>query len=77
MNQKFAITLDALGLEIVNFDTEFAYQTGFLRPLARSIGLSLGDRACLALAASLGVPALTCDRAWTTLNLAVTVNLIR
>ena len=54
--------LDALGLKIVEFNAELAYQTGFLRPLTRSIGLSLGDRACLALAVSLGVPALTCDR---------------
>ncbi|MGG6266253.1 type II toxin-antitoxin system VapC family toxin [Leptolyngbya sp. AN03gr2] len=55
--------LDALGLTIVEFDTDLAYRAGFLRPLTRSIGLSFGDRACLALAASLGVPALTCDRA--------------
>lgn len=69
--------LDALGLTIVEFNTELAYRAGFLRPLTRSIGLSLGDRACLALAASLGVPALTCDRAWTALNLEIAVELIR
>jgi ribonuclease VapC len=69
--------LDALGLKILEFNAELAYQTGFLRPLTRSIGLSLGDRACLALAVSLGVPALTCDRVWTTLSLGVTIELIR
>ena len=69
--------LDALGLKIVEFNAELAYQTGFLRPLTRSIGLSLGDRACLALAVSLGVPALTCDRVWTTLSLGMTIELIR
>lgn len=69
--------LDLLGLEIVEFDTELAYRTGFLRPLTRSMGLSLGDRACLALANALKVPALTCDRAWTNLNLEVIVELIR
>jgi len=69
--------LDALGLKIVEFNAELAYQTGFLRSLTRSIGLSLGDRACLALAVSLGVPALTCDRVWTTLSLEVTIELIR
>ncbi len=37
--------LDALGLVIFEFDTELAYQTGFLRPLTRTVGLSLGDRA--------------------------------
>jgi ribonuclease VapC len=69
--------LDALGLEIVEFNVELAYQAGFLRPLTRSIGLSFVDRACLALAASLGVPALTCDRVWTTLSLGVSIELIR
>jgi ribonuclease VapC len=69
--------LDALGLQIVELDTELAYQTGFLRPLTKSIGLSLGDRACLALAVSLGVPALTCDRIWATLNLDIAVELMR
>jgi PIN domain nuclease of toxin-antitoxin system len=35
-----------------------------LRPLTRSAGLSLGDRACLALANTLGSPAVTSDRSW-------------
>lgn len=35
-----------------------------LRPLPDDRGLSLGDRACLVLAARLGVPALTTDRVW-------------
>lgn len=74
---EIRLYLDALGLEIVEFDTELAYRTGFLRPLTRSLGLSLGDRACLALAASLGISALTCDRVWTTLSLGITVELIR
>ncbi len=69
--------LDALGLVIVEFDANLAYKTGFLRPLTRSAGLSLGDRACLALAMSLGVPALTCDQAWSRLNLGSQVELIR
>ena len=41
-----------------------ALSAGFLRPLTRAAGLSLGDRACLALAASLGLPAITADRSW-------------
>ena len=46
------------------FDDELAYQAGLLAPLTRAAGLSLGDRACLALASRLGVPAVTTDRAW-------------
>lgn len=43
----------------------------------RSAGLSLGDRACLALALSLGLPALTSERVWDNLNLGVDVRRIR
>lgn len=69
--------LDSLGLKIVDFNQSLAYRTGFLLPLTKTIGLSLGDRACLALAESLGIPALTSDRAWATLNLGIQVELIR
>ncbi len=40
-------------------------------------GLSLADRACLALAARLNVPALTTDHVWTDANVAAEVKLIR
>ena len=69
--------LDALGLLIVEFDTELAYRAGLLRPLTRATGLSLGDRACLALAESMNVPVVTSDRAWVGLSLSVQVELIR
>ena len=67
--------LDALGLVIVPLDVEIAYRSGGLRSRTRSAGLSFGDRACLALAKSLDVPALASDRAWASLN--VQVELIR
>lgn len=69
--------LDLLGLEIVNFDFEQAYQVGLLRLLTRHAGLSLGDRACLALAQQLALPALTTDRAWEGLAIDITVQMIR
>jgi ribonuclease VapC len=69
--------LDALGLVIVPFDAEMAYRAGCLRSLTKSAGLSFGDPACLALADSLDVPALTSDRAWASLNLNIQVQLIR
>lgn len=40
-------------------------------------GLSLGDRACLALAGELGVSVVTADRAWADLGLNVAISLIR
>jgi ribonuclease VapC len=48
-----------------------------LRPVTKPQGLSLADRACLALAARLGIPALTTDRAWEQANVAAEVKLIR
>lgn len=43
----------------------------------RNHGLSFGDRACLALAIRLGVPAITADRAWKRVKLGVAVRTIR
>jgi PIN domain nuclease of toxin-antitoxin system len=48
-----------------------------LRPITRRQGLSLADRACLALAERLGVPALTADRKWVEADVAAEVQLIR
>lgn len=48
-----------------------------LRPVTKRQGLSLADRACLALAGRLGVPALTADHAWAHADVDVTGRLIR
>lgn len=70
-------TLDPLELDIVQFDTMLAYLAGLLRPLTKNAGLSLADRACLALAQHLNLPALTTDRVWKDLLPAITVQLVR
>lgn len=57
-----------VGLTIVPLDEAQARQIARLRMVTRATGLSLGDRACLALAQVLGVPAVTADRAWATLR---------
>ena len=71
--------IDPLPIEIMAFDEALAFASGMTIPLTRPAGLSLGDRACLALASQLHIPALTADRAW--LNVAsalgVEVTLIR
>ncbi|BDG60494.1 type II toxin-antitoxin system VapC family toxin [Caldinitratiruptor microaerophilus] len=69
--------LGPLPMDVVPFDAESAYQTGLLRVHTREAGLSLGDRACLALAKQLGRPALTAERAWGQLKSDVEVRLIR
>lgn len=69
--------LEGLALETHDFGREVAFQAGLLRPLTRSRGLSLGDRACLALGLQLDLPVITTDRAWEGLNLGVEVRLVR
>ncbi len=76
-NEMIHSLLDSFELEVIDFDTELAYQTVLLRPLTRRAGLSLGDRACLALAQHLSLPALTTDRVWETLSLNISVQVIR
>lgn len=69
--------LGGLPLDIRPLNAAQAYAIGHLRPATRILGLSLGDRACLALAAELGMPALTADQAWASLDIGVAVKLIR
>jgi len=52
-------------------------EVGRMRPVTKAQGLSLADRACLALAERLGVPALTTDREWARADVAAEVQLIR
>ena len=68
-----------LGEAILVFplDEALAMEIARLRPLTRSAGLSLGDRACLALARRLGLPVLTADRTWSQLHLGVKMLPIR
>ena len=69
--------LSDLSLTTVPFDEEDALLAAELRPVTRAAGLSLGDRACLALAQRRKLPALTADRAWADLDLGIEVRLIR
>ncbi len=71
------IAVSVLGIgKIVDFSEELAWETARLRPLTKQYGLSLGDRACLALARKLNVPAVTADKEWSKLKLCQ-VTLIR
>lgn len=59
-------------------DEAMAVEVARLRSKTRSSGLSLGDRACIALGQHLRLPVLTADRVWKRLRLAdVQVQFIR
>lgn len=70
-------TVNDLDLEVSPFDAESAMSAGLLIRATRRFGLSLGDRACLALAQRLAIPVLTTDRNWSTLRVGVKIELIR
>jgi PIN domain nuclease of toxin-antitoxin system len=59
------------------FTSEQAKIAGTLVTQTRSFGLSLGDRACLALAITLKAPVYTTDRDWKNLKLGVRVHVLR
>jgi PIN domain nuclease of toxin-antitoxin system len=68
-----------LGIELFvhAHDEELAVEAGALHAITRRQGLSLGDRACLALARRLAAPALTTDRAWSRVEVGVAIEVIR
>ncbi len=69
--------LGGLNLDVRPLTAGQATATGHLRQSTRSLGLSLGDRACLALAVELGAPALTADQAWGRVDAGAAVEVIR
>jgi PIN domain nuclease of toxin-antitoxin system len=74
--QKIRETLSLFGLEAIPFSEEQAFLAGMIYLQTKSLGLSLGDRACLALAQATDATAVTADRAWGDLSLAVGVKVI-
>lgn len=66
-----------LRIDVVPFTQSHAVLAAGYGSVGAAIGLSLGDRACLATAAHLGAPAVTADRVWADLDLDVEVVVIR
>lgn len=63
------ISISDIIQNIIPFDIEQAQLTAELSPLTKSKGLSLGDRACIALGQKLQLPIYTADRIWGELKL--------
>ena len=75
--QSIDTSMGLLNITIVDFDAEQAAISADLRATTRAAGLSLGDRACLALAQQRGGVALTADRAWARIDAPVEVRVVR
>ncbi len=69
--------LEKIGMRILPFTIEDADQAADFWDASRRIRLSLADRACLALAARLKIPAMTADRSWQQLSVGVEIHLLR
>jgi len=70
-------TFQAIGLTIEPFTLEDGEMAGRLWTQTKRYGLSLGDRACLALGIRLEATILTSDQAWAALVLPVEIQLVR
>lgn len=75
--QIMAQGLAGAALRILPFDEDLARQTAMLKTKTRPHGLSLGDRACLALGRHLSLPVLTADHQWRSLHIGVDVRAVR
>ncbi len=67
----------ATPIELVEFSTQQAVIAAALTPAVQAEGLSLGDRACLALAQERRIRAVTADRAWRRLHLDIEIETLR
>lgn len=74
---RIRAALEASAAEVVDHDAELAIDAAVLRRATRHRGLSLGDRACLALARRLRVPVYTADRSWGDLDVGVDIRVVR
>jgi ribonuclease VapC len=64
-------------LIVESLTAEDAVRIAGLRPKTRGVGLSLGDRACLAVGLRLGVPVVTADRTWLDVDVGAEVRAVR
>jgi PIN domain nuclease of toxin-antitoxin system len=75
--QDSKTSLELLNLEVVDFDLEMARTAGALKSTTKALGLSLGDRCCLALGLARNQGVVTADRSWSKLKLAIDVEVLR
>ncbi|WP_045224166.1 type II toxin-antitoxin system VapC family toxin [Methyloterricola oryzae] len=69
--------VEALGLSFRPFDEEQGELAAALWLKCKGLGLSLGDRACLALGLQSGRAVVTADRAWERADVGVEIRFVR
>lgn len=77
MTEGKRVSIEALGVSIEPFTSDDADVVAALWEPTRASGLSIADRACIALAKRLDAPAYTADRAWGDVNVGAKIVLIR
>lgn len=63
-------------IDVIDFNNEQAILSAQLRPLTRAAGLSMGDRACLALTKLVEGIAVTTDQAWQDVRISADVKIL-
>ncbi len=76
-NEDARTSIDLLNLEVIPFETGAAYKAGFLIAETKKLGLSLGDRSCLALGLLRNNTVVTAEQLWSKLKPGVKVEVIR
>lgn len=69
--------IERLRIPVIPFETELAKIVASLWQATRVAGLSLGDRACLAVGLHRQLPVLTTDQAWVKADVGVKIEVIR
>jgi PIN domain nuclease of toxin-antitoxin system len=68
--------MEEMGLRFLGFDLDDAERNAGLWALTRGAGLSLGDRACLALAEKFGLTAVTKEPRWLIPDLEINIQVV-
>lgn len=69
--------LEALNMDVLPVDAEMAWAAASLRASSKHLGLSLGDRMCLAAGIIHHSPVVTAEHAWCKLDLPIEVIMVR
>lgn len=69
--------IKSTNIQLHTYGEDVALVTGMLVQQTKSFGLSLGDRACIALGITKKLPILTADRIWQKLDIPVQIKLMR